>query len=44
MNEESKNRMAQYFEKLMEDLEDGEIREIPLIDGTDAKDGNDDEV
>ena len=42
MNEESKNRMTQYFEKLMEELEDGEIREIPIIDCTEAEEGDDD--
>lgn len=40
MTEESKNRMKLYFEKLMENLEDGVIHEIPLVDGTDAKDGS----
>ena len=44
MNEESKNRMQQYFDKLLENLEDGEIREVPIIDCVDAEDGDDDEV
>lgn len=44
MNEESTNRMRQYFEKLIEELEDGEIREIPIIECVDAEDGDDDAV
>ncbi len=44
MNEESKNRITQYFEKLLENLEDGEIHEIPIVECVDAKDGDNDDV
>lgn len=44
MTEIDKNRLAQYFEELLEDLEDGEIREVPIIECVDAKEGDDDAV
>ena len=44
MTEIDKNRLAQYFEDLLEDLEDGEIREVPIIEFVDAKEGDDDAV
>lgn len=44
MTEIDKNRLAQYFEDLLEDLEDGEIREVPIIECVDAKEGDDDAV
>lgn len=40
MTENDKNRLKKYFEELLENLEDGEIREIPLEDGSETKDGN----
>lgn len=44
MTENDKNRLKKYFEELLNDLEDGEIREIPIIECVDAKDGDDDAV
>ena len=44
MTEIDKNRLAQYFEELLEDLEDGEIREVPIIECVDAREGDDDAV
>lgn len=44
MTEIDKNRLAQYFEDLLEDLEDGEIGEVPIIECVDAKEGDDDAV
>lgn len=44
MTENDKNRLKKYFEELLDDLEDGEIREIPIIECVDAKDGDDDAV
>ena len=44
MTENDKNRLKKYFEELLDDLEDGEIREIPIFECVDAKDGDDDAV
>ncbi len=44
MTENDKNRLKKYFEELLDDLGDGEILEIPIIECIDAKDGDDDEV
>ena len=44
MTENDKNRLKKYFEELLDDLEDGEIREIPIIGCVDTKDGDDDAV
>ena len=40
MNEDSKNRMQQYFDRLMENWEDVENHEIPVVECADA-DGDD---
>lgn len=40
MTENDKNRLEKYFEELLEDLEDGEIREIPIVECVDAEDGD----
>ncbi len=40
MNEDSKNRMQQYYDKLIENQEDGESREIPAVEYADT-DGED---
>lgn len=44
MTENDENRLKKYFEELLDDLEDGEIREIPIIECVDAKDGDGDAV
>ena len=44
MTENDKSRLEKYFAELLEDLEDGEIREIPIIECVDAKDGDGDAV
>ena len=44
MTTEEKNRLKQYFEKMLDSLEDGEIHTIPLEDGSEETDGDDDAV
>lgn len=44
MTTDEKNRLKQYFDKLLESIEDDEIHVVPLEDGTAEKDGDDDEV
>ena len=44
MTTDEKNRLKQYFDKLLDAIEDGEIHVVPLEDGTSEKDGDDDEV
>lgn len=44
MTTEEKNRLKQYFEKLLDSIEDGEIHEIPIVECVDAEDGDDDAV
>ena len=44
MTTDEKNRLKQYFDKLLDSIEDGEIDGVPLEDGTAEKDGDDDEV
>ena len=44
MTTDEKNRLKQYFDKLLESIEDGEIHVVPLEDRTAEKDGDDDEV
>ncbi len=39
-----KSRLKEYFEKLQDSIEDGEIHVVPLDDGTGETDGDDDEV
>ena len=44
MTTDEKNRLKQYFEKLLDSLEDGEIHVVPLEDETEETDGDDDAV
>ena len=44
MTTDEKNRLKQYFDKLLDSIEDGEIHEIPVIECVDAKDEDDDAV
>ncbi len=44
MTENDKNRLKEYFEKLMKKLKDGEIHEIPIKDVSEAKEGDADEI
>ena len=44
MNTEEKTRLKQYFEKMLDSLEDGEIHIVPLKDGSEETDGDDDAV
>ena len=44
MTQDEKSRLKQYFEKLQDSIEDGEIHVVPLEDGTEETDGDDNEV
>lgn len=44
MTTDEKNRLKQYFDKLLDSIEDGEIHEIPVIECVDVKDEDDDAV
>ncbi len=44
MNEENKNRLKEYFDRLMKKLKDGVIHEIPVKDVSEAKEGDADEI
>ena len=44
MTTDEKNRLKQYFDKLLDSIEDGEIHEIPVIECIDVKGEDDDAV
>ena len=44
MTTEEKNKVRQRFLEMLEELEDGELHEVPLIDESEEKDENDDAV
>ncbi len=44
MTTEGKKKVRQCFLEMLEELEDGEMHEVPLIDGSEKKDENDDAV
>ena len=44
MTTEEKNKVRQRFLKMLKELEEGELHEVPLIDGPAEKDENDDAV
>ena len=44
MTTDEKNRLKQYFDKLLDSIEDGEIHVVPLEDETEEMDGDDDTV
>ena len=40
MTTDEKNRLKQYFDKLLDSLEDGEIHVVPLEEETEETDGD----
>lgn len=44
MTTDEKSRLKEYFKKLQDSIEDGEIHVVPLEDGSVETDGDDDEV